>query len=52
MHLVELFQGGADTQGARYFGIGHARQNIGQLAFKLGEIEVAVGVDEHTVIQF
>ena len=34
------------------FGIGHARQNIGQLAFKLGEIEVAVGVDEHTVIQF
>ncbi len=42
MHLVELFQGGADTQGARYLGIGHARQNIGQLAFKLGEIEVAV----------
>jgi hypothetical protein len=52
MYLVKFFQGGADTQGACHLGIGHTRQNIWQLAFELREVEVAVRVDEHTVIQF
>jgi hypothetical protein len=47
VHLRELFQRGADAQGAVHLVGGHVGQHKVELALVVGEIEVAVGIDEH-----
>src|SRR5262249_42395781 len=46
-HLVELVEPRADGQHARNSGRTGARQHAGLVARKLGEVEVAVAVDQH-----
>ena len=46
-HLVELVEPGADGQHAGHAGGAGARQHAGLVARELGEVEMAVAVDQH-----
>ena len=52
VHRLELFQRGADAQGAVHLSSRHFAADVGQARAQLGKAQVAVGVNKHDVRKF